>query len=181
MRRALHRTRHRLCRERLGRRDDASWPSLDARYVRVTLTGAYSAATSWSITEARLQTQPVTAPAGSSLSHSGWSTDASAAGADVSNAIDGLLNTRWSDGTAQSGNEWFQVDPGSTRTITAVQLIAAGSIDNDEGDYPRGYQVYTSTGDGWTLAASGTPHGNAVTIPLPSTTARYINVHQTRT
>jgi len=159
-----------------------AWDTTYARYVRITLTGA-AASNYWSITEANLWGVATTPAFGTPLSQSGWTATASAtaSGSNPANAIDGLLNTRWSDGAAQTGGEWFQIDLGSTKSFSKIQLNASGPIDNNNGDYPRGYAVYVSNGSGWTEVDAGVQNSPVVNITLGSQSARYINVHQTGT
>jgi hypothetical protein len=115
--------------------------------------------------------------------HTGWTATASltATGSAAASAIDGLLNTRWTDGTAQAGGEWFQVDLGQTRQFSKLELNASGPVDNADGDYPRGYEVYVSDGGAWTEVAAGAQVGPVVDITLGQQSARYVNVHQTGT
>ncbi len=157
----------------------AQWLARDARYVRITLSAA--ATSWWSVGELNVWGVATTAAAGTPLSRSGWSAVASASGtgSPASAAFDGLLDTRWSDGTAQAGGEWFQLDLGSTQSFSRVQLIAAGGLDNADGDYPRGYELYLPDGAGWKLVAAGTASTNVVTITVPPQSARYLNIHQT--
>ncbi|MGA1835646.1 discoidin domain-containing protein [Herbiconiux sp. 11R-BC] len=159
----------------------AQWPTRDARFVRITLGAAATA--SWSVGELNVWGAPTTAAPGTPLSRTGWSAtaSASAAASPASAAIDGLLDTRWSDGSAQAGGEWFQLDLGSAQTFSKVQLIAAGGLDNADGDYPRGYELYLPDGSGWKLVAAGSASTNAVTITVPTQSARYLNIHQTGT
>lgn len=153
------------------------WPVTIGRYVRVTLTA--SSPDAWSVTEVNLYTVASTPAPGTSMSHSGWTATSSPAGVgSPADAIDGLLDTRWSSGTAQTGAEFFQVDLGAVRTFTGVQLNAAGPISNTGGDFPRGYEVYVSDGGAWTRVAAGTGYGPVVTATFPPQTARYVNVHQ---
>ena len=160
----------------------AQWPTRDARFVRVTLTAAYASAY-WSVGELEVWGTLSTASPGTPLSRSGWSATASgtASGTAPASALDGSLETRWSDGVAQNNTQWFQADMGATRTFSRVQLIAGGVVDNAEGDYPRGYEVYVSNGGAWTLVAAGTGTGNALTITFPTQNARYVNIHETGT
>ena len=156
------------------------WDTAEARYVRVTLTTA-AASAFWSIGEVNVRAASPVVPTAAPLSRSGWTASASnsASGQPASNAIDGSLVSRWSDGLAQSGTEWFQADMGSAKTFSRVQLNAAGGLDNANGDYPRGYEVYVSNGSGWTLVAAGSGTSNVLNITFPPQTARYINVHET--
>lgn len=160
----------------------ANWPPAATRFVRVTTTGS-SATHWWTVYEANLFAPAPTPAFGTPLPHTGWTAAASgtAPGSSAAGAIDGLLNTRWSDGSAQAGGEWFQVDLGAATSFSKIQLNAAGPLDNANGDYPRGYEVYVSNGGGWTLIAAGSGYGVVTDIAFAAQTARYINVHQTGT
>ncbi|MBA8817182.1 O-glycosyl hydrolase [Microbacterium halimionae] len=161
-----------------------------AQYWRITQTGT-AANNFWTIAEARVYGTSAELPAIEDvpLDRAGWSATASNAGpTGAGEALDGLLDTRWASGAAQSGNEWFQVDLGAVETFSAVQLNAAGPPDwadqlarTYRGDFARGYEVYVSSGDSWTLVASGAGDSAADFIRFPEQTARYINVHQTGT
>ncbi|HKP08274.1 MAG TPA: discoidin domain-containing protein [Microbacterium sp.] len=154
-----------------------------ARYIRVQLT-APSAANWWSVAELRVYNGAIASSSGptwSSMSHDGWQATASTGSAAAGQAIDQWLDSRWSSGSAQSSSEWYEVDLGAARTFRGVQLIHTGGPDNSGGDYPRGYEVYTSTDKStWTKVAAGDGYGvvNALFAP---TTARYINVYNTGT
>jgi O-glycosyl hydrolase len=154
-----------------------------ARYIRVQLTAA-AAGNWWSVGEVRVYSgtqSTTTGVAWSSLSHSGWSASAFANSATAGLAIDQWLNSRWQSGQAQSNNEWFEVDLGQNRTIKGVQFLQTGGPDLAGGDYPRGYEVYTSTdGTSWTKVAAGTGYG-LVNALFASRTVRYINIHNTGT
>ncbi len=112
----------------------------------------------------------------STLSRTGWAASAFANSATAGLAIDQWLDSRWQSGQSQNNNEWFEVDLGQNRTIKGVQFLQTGGPDLAGGDFPRGYEVYTSTnGTTWTKVAAGTGYGYA------SRTARYINIHNTGT
>jgi glucosylceramidase len=100
--------------------------------------------------------------------------------ADVANAVDDDATTRWTTGAAQTPGQWLQVDLGSTETIRRVVLDTGA----DRGDFPRGYELYTSTdGTTWSAApaASGAGSGQLTTIDIPATSARFVRVVQTAT
>jgi glucosylceramidase len=95
---------------------------------------------------------------------------------DAGNAVDDDATTRWTTGAAQSPGQWLQVDLGTTETIRRVVLDTGA----DRGDFPRGYELSTSTdGSTWTPAASGAGSGQLTAISIPSTQARYVRVEQT--
>jgi glucosylceramidase len=94
------------------------------------------------------------------------------------NAVDDDATTRWTTGTAQAPGQWLQVDLGATQTVRRV-VVDAGA---DRGDFPRGYELSTSTdGSTWTPLASGTGSGQLTTIDVAPTSAHYLRVTQTAT
>ncbi len=112
------------------------------------------------------------------LSRAGWVASASPsdANAPTPRAFDGDIGTRWATGTPQVNGQWFQVDMGSTNTVSGLVLDASGS----PGDYPRGYQV-TLSNDGITWSSpvasgAGSLVTNVTFTPHP---ARYIRITQT--
>ncbi|OLE27708.1 MAG: hypothetical protein AUG44_09475 [Actinobacteria bacterium 13_1_20CM_3_71_11] len=121
---------------------------------------------------------------GTALDRSGWTVSGSSSPSDPccqgdvpSHAIDGNASTRWSTGTGQQPGQWFQVDLGKATTFAKLTLDSGAS----SGDYPRGYAVYASNDpSSWgTALATGTGTGSPVTVPLPTTTARYVRIVQT--
>ena len=154
-----------------------------ARYIRVQLTAA-SSTNWWSVADVRVYNGSRATASGvtwSSLSHSGWAASAFANGSSAGLGMDQWLGSRWQSGQAQSNSEWFEVDLGSARTFKGVQLIHSGGPDNGGGDFPRGYEIYTSNDKvTWTKVAAGTGYGvvNALFTPR---TAQYVNVHNTGT
>ncbi|WP_233566878.1 GDSL-type esterase/lipase family protein [Cohnella endophytica] len=120
--------------------------------------------------------QPI--PAGM-LDRSGWTATASASNGieNPGKALDDLLSTRWSSGTAQTSGMWFVVDMKGQKTFNQVVLDNA---DLSAGDYPIQYQLYLSNdGSNWgTAVASGAGAQTATTINLAQSTARYIKVTQ---
>jgi hypothetical protein len=107
-----------------------------------------------------------------------WVASSSTTGSDSpGNALDGNLNTRWSTGTSQVSNQWFQVDMGSAATFNKVVLNCI----NSPSDYPRGYLVNISMdGVHWGApVASGAGTSAITTITFAPKAARYIRVTQT--
>ena len=100
--------------------------------------------------------------------------------ADAANAVDDDASTRWTTGAAQAPGQWLQVDLGATETIRRVVLDTGA----DRTDFPRGYELYSSTdGNTWsaTPAAAGTGAGQLTTIDIAPTAARYIRIVATAT
>ncbi|TML07698.1 MAG: glucan endo-1,6-beta-glucosidase, partial [Actinobacteria bacterium] len=95
---------------------------------------------------------------------------------DAANAVDDDATTRWTTAAAQTTGQWLQVDLGSAQTVRRVVLDTGA----DRGDYPRGYELETSTdGSTWTPVASGAGSGQLTTIDIAPATARYLRVTQT--
>jgi hypothetical protein len=116
------------------------------------------------------------------LSHTGWMATASLNPSAAPNAIDDSnTGDRWSTGTGQNNspaeNQWFQLNLGGAKTFHEIVLSSAASAN----DYPRSYNVYASnsTSSWGTPIASGVGTADAITIPVPPTTAQYIRITQT--
>lgn len=171
-----------------------SFPVNFACYIKVTQMGL--AANYWSIVEFNVLGAETAPSSGIRLSHSGWTSTAShtETGGNPNVALDGwlqaprndpyngtpvnYLQSRWSSGKSQTGNEWFQVDMGSTKTFNNVELNCGSSIT----DYARKLTVYVSNdGISWTPVASSDGYGPVTRIKFPTVNARYVNVNQTGT
>ena len=86
---------------------------------------------------------------------------------------DGNPGTRWSSGHGQTPGDWVQVDLGAPTTFSQISL----DVGPNTGDYVRRYEVQVSTdGSTWTAIARGQGHTGIMTIPLPTTTARYVRL-----
>ncbi len=113
-------------------------------------------------------------------SRSKWVASASSASSGMSSSavLDGS-SSRWTTGQPQSGNEWLQIDFGTTVSIRRINL-QQGSYAND---YPRSYAVYVSNAP---HDSSGPPCATGVgasdvttTIVLPKPfTGRYLLIRQ---
>lgn len=92
---------------------------------------------------------------------------------------DGRVNTRWTTGNFQKGDEWIQLDLGAQKPFNEIELFQANSVK----DYPRSYEVYVSKdGENWgePIAKGMGTEGQATIIRLHSKiTARYLKVKQT--
>ncbi|WP_411699613.1 discoidin domain-containing protein [Conyzicola sp.] len=154
-----------------------------ARYIRVQLTSAWSG-NWWTVGEVRIYNESVSSTSGvswSSLSHSGWTASAFANSGTAAQGVDPWLNSRWQSGQPQANSEWYEVDLGAARTFKGVQLIQTGGPDSRGGDFPRGYEIYTSSDNiSWSKVAAGSGYG-VVNALFATRTARYINVHNTGT
>lgn len=149
-----------------------------ARYIRVQLTTA-SSTNWWSVAEVRVYNGARTTTSGvtwSTLSRTGWTASAFANSSTAELAIDQWLDSRWQSGQAQSGGEWLEIDLGAARTIKGVQLIQTGGPDNGGGDYPRKYEIFTSSDkSNWTKVAAGDGYG-VINALFAARTARYVNI-----
>ena len=98
--------------------------------------------------------------------------------ADAAAAVDDDATTRWTTGAAQAPGQFLEVDLGHTQRVRRVVLDTGV----DRGDYPRGYEVFTSS-DGLTWSespvAAGAGTGQLTTIDIPATQARFLRVVQT--
>jgi beta-glucanase (GH16 family) len=114
-------------------------------------------------------------PGATPLSRPNWAATASSTepGGNPQNALDGILTTRWSSGSAMSGGEWFQLDLGSAQTFDRIVLDSGNSVN----DYARGYQVLISN-NGTDWATQVPVAAGAGTGPV---TARYVRIVQTGT
>jgi endoglucanase Acf2 len=170
------------------------------RYIRVTLTG--STTTWWSLVQFFVdnRTSGPTYPANpntvtacgagntsgsgscvleSPLNQSAFTATSNAAyGADIpqhaiTNQVNGTSTTRFATDTDQAPGLYYQVDMGSAQTFNELGLDSGGN----GGDYARAYTVTVSNdGATWTTLTPGVGTGSPQTIPLPTTTARYVRV-----
>jgi len=104
-------------------------------------------------------------------------------------AFDGRLGTRWHTGRPQEGGEWIRVS--FSRDVDVGRLViltAAGGV----GDYPRGLEIESESGDGSRIALyagpftpflirglAGPAPGSPAVIDLPSNLSRSLWVRQT--
>jgi len=117
----------------------------------------------------------VSAGPSTNLARSGWTVTASSSdpASPVGNLLDGDPNTRWSSGQGQAPGASVQVDLGAASTFNQISLDVGSST----GDYVRSYEVQTSPdGSSWTPIARGQGHTGVMTIPLPTTTSRYVRL-----
>ncbi len=150
-------------------------PTTTARYVRIVQTGT-DVSRWWSIYELNVF-GPKTTP--TPLARNGWTLTASSSQADVANAVDGNVATRWSSGSKQAPGMYFQADFGQPQTFSRIELAVDAS---QPLDYPRGYAVYASNNPASLGSPIASGLGQQITsIDVPATTARYVRVVQTGT
>ncbi|ROP42380.1 discoidin domain-containing protein [Saccharothrix texasensis] len=97
-------------------------------------------------------------------------------GENAAAAVDGDASTRWSSGRAQEPGQRLQVDLGRETTFRRVVIDSGGNL----GDYARGWRLSAShDGVDWRTLAAGAGAGQATTVDLPRTRARYLRVSTT--
>jgi glucosylceramidase len=92
----------------------------------------------------------------------------------AANAVDADASTRYSTGEGQAPGQYLQVDFGASIKARQVVFDTGASV----GDYPRGYEVQTSTdGTHWSTAvAAGTGSGQFTTVNLSGGAVRYVRM-----
>jgi type 1 glutamine amidotransferase/HEAT repeat protein len=95
----------------------------------------------------------------------------------LKNALDPDPKTRWTSGSHQRGNEWFEIDLGYETHIETIFLDAG-----DTGqDYPTAYRVFVSrfpAGDWQEPVASGQGDAKQLSIKPNNAYGRYIRIEQ---
>jgi hypothetical protein len=114
---------------------------------------------------------------GAGIASTGWTATASSTASSdaVANAFDKSSSTRWSNGSAQNGGEWFRLDLGSPQSISEVALYVLGS---DTTDLPSAYLLELSTDDVTYAPVAKGLGALATAICFPAQTARYVRVTQ---
>lgn len=149
----------------------ASFSTTQARYLKVTQTG--TASVKWSLYDFLVYGQPEVP---SVLSQVGWTATASKRNSEAGGAIDSVLSTGWSNETYQAVGDWYQVDMGTSRTVSGITMDSELS-----NDYARGFNVYVSDDPmNWgSPAGSGTGTSPFVTATFAPKTGRYVKVQLT--
>lgn len=151
---------------------DVDFSPRPARYLRVEQTGRADQWW-WSIHEVVVKSSgvvPLTPKA--SASHNNVPTGAD----NISQAIDGQAETRWSTRVVQQPGMWFELDLQQTRTIRGVALDTAGS----PFDFPYSYIVRVSTDyNQWQEVARKDQNEGALDIDFSLRPVRYIRIEQT--
>jgi O-glycosyl hydrolase len=109
------------------------------------------------------------------LPRSAWTvtTVSTEPGGSIANMTDGDPNTRWSSGHGQTPGDWVQVDLGAPTTFSQISL----DVGPNTGDFVNRYEVQVSAdGSAWDAIARGAGTTGVMTIPLPTTTARFIRL-----
>ncbi len=118
-------------------------------------------------------TEPeVTIPA---LDRTGWSASATANSGAVNNALDGDIDTRWSNNAYQTGGEAFTVNLGKGTFFDTVELQLGTSTN----DWPASYEIYVSLdGSNWGEPVK-TGSGAAESYYVGTQYAQYVKIVQT--
>jgi putative heme-binding domain-containing protein len=109
-----------------------------------------------------------------------WKLSASTGKRNVTNTVDGDLETRFDTAGEQQPGQWFQFDTGQQYELTSLVLDATGS----NSDFPRQYIVRVSDdGESWSEpVASGNGVQAVTTISIdPGTVGRFVRIIQTGT
>jgi hypothetical protein len=155
---------------------DVNFSPRSARYIRIEQTGS-AASWWWSIHEVMVKF----APAGAGSDPAKWRLSAShnnvlVGNDNLSQALDGRPETRWSSNALQQPGMWFEIDLNEIWTVRGLALDTAGSPN----DYPRGYIVRLSTNRiQWVEAARNDRNDRALDITFNPIQARYIRIEQT--
>ncbi|GCE22363.1 discoidin domain-containing protein [Dictyobacter kobayashii] len=113
---------------------------------------------------------------GTALDRSGWTARGTSSNA-LQAPFDGDSSTRWTTETAQTNNQFYQIDMGQINRISSITLDSS----QFPGDYPRQYIVFLSTSN-WTwgnAVAAGSGNNSILTISFSTQSARYITIQQT--
>jgi beta-glucosidase len=147
-----------------------------ARFIQVQQLTSAGTGSWWSIDDFNVIAggTPLETP----LARTGWTAIASATGGtDVpTNAIDVSTATRWSTGQPQwqAATQWFTLDMQAPQTFSQITMTSGS-------DYARSWEVYVSSdGTSWGMvAAMGVATSSPITVYIPSTSARYLQIRQT--
>lgn len=145
-----------------------SFSPVTARYVKLTVTGAYNYTGDWvAIREFKIlnSSRPV------AMDIIAVTASTSQTGNGPAKAIDASLYTRWS---ANGNNQWIRFDLGAAKTITEARLAF------EEGNQRQYYFSLQSSLDGsnWTTILPGQSSSGATTLPerfpVGAVNARYL-------
>lgn len=88
-------------------------------------------------------------------------------------AFDGAANTNWQSQNSTFANQWLQVNFGTVTTFDKVIL-------SEYGDRTLGFKIeYSTDGNSWQTAYTGTTIGNSKTITFAAVTANYARIYFT--
>ena len=142
-----------------------------ARYVRVEQT-AQSDRWWWSVHEVVVKFGETVVTPALRASHNNV-----LSGADsLSQALDGIPNTRWSSRAVQQPGMWLEIDLNEARIVSGLTLDSTAS----PFDYPRGYVVQLSTDRNvWVEVARAEQNEGNLEVEFSPQPARYVRVEQT--
>lgn len=148
---------------------DINFSAQEVRYLRIEQTGT-SDTWWWSINEVVVKFGQTTLSARASHNNTLTGTD------NLTQALDGQTNTRWSTQTLQQPGMWFELDLGASRTVRGLALDNAQSTQ----DYPRGYVVQVSENrQTWQEVARQPTNDRPLDIDFTPRPVRYLRIEQT--
>ena len=163
--------------EAVARRDqnnralDVNFSPRSARHIRIEQTGR-SDRWWWSIHEVTVRSEAYRPDPVARSSHNNVQVGVD----NLTQALDGRPETRWSSGTPQRPGTWFELDLQETQTVSGLTLDTGTSTN----DYPHGYVVRLSTdGQNWEEVARRDQNDQALDVNFSPRSARYIRVEQT--
>ncbi len=108
-----------------------------------------------------------------------WKFTASHNSSELRFIVDNNTLSRWNTKIPQAPGQWLRIELPSEQTLAGVALDTESNRD----DYPRAYQIETSTdGNTWEKAAEGKGSGTLAEIIFPSPQkARHLRITQTGT
>jgi hypothetical protein len=113
------------------------------------------------------------------LDRTGWTATASTpanASNPIANAFDSNVFTRWATGQVQAVGQFFTIDMQQTRRFNRIVLEAGP----DQNDYPRGFEILTSSdGVNWVTVIAGAQANATNDIDFVRQNARYLRIRQT--
>ena len=122
-----------------------------------------------------VESEPTASDVFGLIDRTGWVLSASNNEADISNAVDGLRNTRWTTREVQQPGQWLIIDLARTQRFNRIELDTGLS----PLDFPRRYQVFVSTdGEAWGSPIAAGEGAASTVIEFSSVEARYVRVDQ---
>jgi hypothetical protein len=147
---------------------DVSFSPHQARYIRIEQTGS-DPFYWWSIHQIFISSEPMMS---AEASHNNRKLGPD----NLTQALDGHPETRWSTMAVQTPGMWFELDLGRLRTIRGFRFDNTPSPN----DYPRGYRVKVSTDKARWEEIAANPNNNApLDVAFAPREVRYIRVEQT--
>lgn len=152
-----------------------------ARFVKITQEGRDNQFW-WSIHELDISNtrDTVANDQMAALDRSQWRLSSNNSQADLGNAIDSDIASRWTTNQNQQNGQYMQIDLSKIVNISQIVMNTSGA-GASELDYPRGLDVDVSAdGQTWrTVSRAAGDAGGITTIDIEQAQARYIKLIQT--